>query len=501
MVVAERTKIKAVLRSCNIIVDSQMAYIIDDKGLSSFDDFLTIQPGPKDWKKIADRCSKKSNDPFPLGAVKICKLVALRLWISNQLSSGKTADRIPYLTFNNIAIKAYLAIIDASENKNRDSELPPTFDPNDWEAFDNATIEYLRAKYGAGQVPLSYVLCHEANRPTDAELVLASPYDRRFWMTQHTGDTYDIDSRRVWGYLSGRINATEGWRLINNKYVKDQGAQAAYPDLRTLYDGTSEINKRVSQARAELDNIRYSSEQSFPFIKYVAKLLGLFDALERGKQGRSEQEKVFFLINYISTSNVRFTAAVQAVSTSHCNDFRQACNVLSIAVSDIFPTVGWASQKRRAIVLEMSTGHGDALDFGNPVDGVQFDKTNWDAGFQKSDYDKFPRMLRRLIGLAKDINSFQAIAPLTAQEKKRGTFLKGHISLKNWTYCPLFRHDTSSFKRTCFLTRKKKRRFLCMGHTSTAVKPFPTNNGPKQLSVSWESNPARGRSAKCYLRR
>jgi hypothetical protein len=418
MVVAERTKIKAVLRSCNITVDSQMVYIIDDEGLSSFDDFLTIRPGPKDWEKIADRCSKKTNDPFPLGAVKIRKLVALRLWISDQLGSGKTADDIPYLTFNNVAIKAYLAIIDASENENKDVELPPIFDPNDWEAFDTATIEYLRAKVGAAQVPLSYVLRDEANRPTDAELVLASPYDRRFWLTQHTGDTYDIDNRRVWGYLSGRINATEGWKLIN-KYAKDQGARAAYLDLRTLYDGTSEINKRVSQARAELDSIRYSSEQSFPFIKYVAKLRGLFDALEKGKQGRSEQEKVLFLINHISTSNVRFTAAVQAVSTSHRNDFRQACNVLSVAVSDIFPTVGGASQKRRAIVSEMSTGHGDALDFGNSVNGVQFDKSNWDAGFQKSEYDKFPRMLRRLIGLAKDIKKERGTDPFDYNNNPR----------------------------------------------------------------------------------
>jgi hypothetical protein len=30
-----------------------------------------------------------------------------------------------------------------------------------------------------------------------------------------------------------------------------------------------------------------------------------------------------------------------------------------------------------------------------------------------------------------------------------------------------------------------------MDRTSTANKPLPLNNSPKQLSVSWESNPAR----------
>jgi hypothetical protein len=50
-------------------------------------------------------------------------------------------------------------------------------------------------------------------------------------------------------------------------------------------------------------------------------------------------------------------------------------------------------------------------------------------------------------------NSFQAIAPLTGQ--KKGSFFRGHISLKNGTFCPLFSHDTTSFKRTCFLIRLK----------------------------------------------
>jgi hypothetical protein len=34
-------------------------------------------------------------------------------------------------------------------------------------------------------------------------------------------------------------------------------------------------------------------------------------------------------------------------------------------------------------------------------------------------------------------------------------------------------------------------RVLCIGPTSTANKPLSLNNSPKQLSVSWESNPAR----------
>jgi hypothetical protein len=42
-------------------------------------------------------------------------------------------------------------------------------------------------------------------------------------------------------------------------------------------------------------------------------------------------------------------------------------------------------------------------------------------------------------------------------------FLKGHISLKNRTYCPLFRNDTTSFKYTCFLISKKEAKIALYG--------------------------------------
>jgi hypothetical protein len=46
-------------------------------------------------------------------------------------------------------------------------------------------------------------------------------------------------------------------------------------------------------------------------------------------------------------------------------------------------------------------------------------------------------------------------------------------------------------KACVFLLSENERKLLCMGRTFTANKPLPLNNSPKQLSVSWELNPAR----------
>jgi hypothetical protein len=47
------------------------------------------------------------------------------------------------------------------------------------------------------------------------------------------------------------------------------------------------------------------------------------------------------------------------------------------------------------------------------------------------------------------LNRIQAMVPLTAP-LFGVLFLRGHISLKNRTYCPLLRDSTSSFKGTCY---------------------------------------------------
>jgi hypothetical protein len=51
-------------------------------------------------------------------------------------------------------------------------------------------------------------------------------------------------------------------------------------------------------------------------------------------------------------------------------------------------------------------------------------------------------------------------------------------------------------KARVFLPSENERKLLCMGRTFTDNMPLPLNNSPKQLSVSWESNPARVKTSK-----
>jgi hypothetical protein len=49
-----------------------------------------------------------------------------------------------------------------------------------------------------------------------------------------------------------------------------------------------------------------------------------------------------------------------------------------------------------------------------------------------------------------------------------------------------------------FLLSEDEQKLLCIVRTFTANKPLPLNNSPKQLSVSWESNPACVKASKNF---
>jgi hypothetical protein len=77
------------------------------------------------------------------------------------------------------------------------------------------------------------------------------------------------------------------------------------------------------------------------------------------------------------------------------------------------------------------------------------------------------------------------------QFSKRGIF-PSKIDPKEFYW-----NGVQALSKTCaFLLGKEKQMLLCMGRTSTDNKLLPLNNSPKQLSVSWESNPARVKASK-----
>jgi hypothetical protein len=130
------------------------------------------------------------------------------------------------------------------------------------------------------------------------------------------------------------------------------------------------------------------------------------------------------------------------------------------------PSVGytpahWLSKYRKKNAPKFQTKYGIELPTSFRIIELNQLKIWWNFKHINSlrkethDTDIFEKNMSKIpVDNGSSLNSFQAMAPLTGHEKGVH-FLRGHISLKNGTFCPLFSHDTSSFKDTCFLTRLK----------------------------------------------
>jgi hypothetical protein len=87
------------------------------------------------------------------------------------------------------------------------------------------------------------------------------------------------------------------------------------------------------------------------------------------------------------------------------------------------------------------------------------------------------------------------MAPLTGH--KKGYFFWGSIfPSKMGPFAPFLATIQPLSTARAFLLGENERKLLCMGRTFTANKQLPLNNSPKQLSVSWELNPARIKASK-----
>jgi hypothetical protein len=72
---------------------------------------------------------------------------------------------------------------------------------------------------------------------------------------------------------------------------------------------------------------------------------------------------------------------------------------------------------------------------------------------------------------SKCINSFHVMAPILAP-LLGVLFLQGHISLKNWTYCPVLRVRATPFNSTCLLIRLKEANIDLYRITDSGMSPY-----------------------------
>ena len=81
-------------------------------------------------------------------------------------------------------------------------------------------------------------------------------------------------------------------------------------ELQSHYAGTSEGEQRTKVSCADLKKIFYKNETTFTFEKYVTKLKGIFNVLEKYGVPLYEEQMVEHILEHIMSPNTEFKTEV-----------------------------------------------------------------------------------------------------------------------------------------------------------------------------------------------
>ena len=106
----------------------------------------------------------------------------------------------------------------------------------------------------------------------------------------------------------------------------------AMQELQDNYDSTSEGARRKQVDKADLKNIFYNNETTFTFEKYVTKLKGVLNVLEKYGVMVYENQMVDHLLEQIMSPNTELNTEFNIIRSSHSSTSIKASNYLYTVV-------------------------------------------------------------------------------------------------------------------------------------------------------------------------
>ena len=162
------------------------------------------------------------------------------------------------------------------------------------------------------------------------------------------------DSRKVLYILKEMTLVTDAETWIKGLKCSRKEMQKLQP----YYYGTSEGARRKEVARADIRKILYKNENTFTFEKYVTKLRGVFNLLEKYDVPLYEEQMVKNLLDHIMSPNTDFKTEVNICRSSHSYTFVKASTYLSTVVAIIYPYARPSSGRFRKRSI-YAAGRGD----------------------------------------------------------------------------------------------------------------------------------------------
>ena len=183
---------------------------------------------------------------------------------------------IPDDGFDAPALALSIQQLNFGETEEAEVKKPPKLNPDEWDTWEPAFINYLKSLNGVQSTPLAYVIRKDTLTPDDFDAT--DDFNRLIHAVPLNGPAFTKDNQQVARELLSFITGTGAENFVNQD--SDDGRQMMLA-LRDHYNGPGEVTKRYKKAKERFNQLHYKNEAVFPWSTFVSELTKCFTVYEK----------------------------------------------------------------------------------------------------------------------------------------------------------------------------------------------------------------------------
>ena len=324
-------ELNMVFQTCGIADPVVRTNIINREGFTSLED-LGVLETDTDVSDMAKRLASRTQAEgrVYLGTVVVKRLQTLVWWVRDHQKRGLTVNAADFTVQEmNQAAEMKGLKREMADKEPSVSDLGK-FDPDDFDAYEDAFLNLLAQTYGVIHEPLRYVV-----RSDVAPDTFATTEEQQMYQFPLAGNSFELDNQSVYRKLKAFLIDSPGWAWIEPHDTAEDG-RAAYMAWTAHYNGEGELSKRTAIAKAKLDQLHYKNERSMSFEKCTEVMTKCFNTLHKDPDQRySDRQKVEKLLKAIKCQEGELLAAKVVIDQQYPRNFAGACGYFSQQVARI----------------------------------------------------------------------------------------------------------------------------------------------------------------------
>jgi hypothetical protein len=248
-------ELNAVFAMCGITNEATCANIIMQEGFTQLSDLGVLETDTdvtEMAKPMAARTQAKGR--VLLGTVMIKRLQTLVWWIRDHQKRGLALEAANFDAETMNQASEMKSLCRAIADKEPSIADLGKFDPDDFDAHEDAFLNLLAQSYGVLRKPLCYVV-----RPAETPAQFMTNKEERMYQFPLEGGSFELDNQAVYRKLKAFLINSPGWAWIE-PHDTAENRRAAYLAWTAHYNGQGELSKRMAIAKTRLDQLHYRNE-------------------------------------------------------------------------------------------------------------------------------------------------------------------------------------------------------------------------------------------------